>query len=95
MPKVKPVYSNDEITAAIALAREGKGRKLAVMIKGCPLDDLAKGFSRIGGEYAADFTGISWVLSWCMGAREERARCNAVMRRLRRETRTARRGVMA
>lgn len=96
MAKRQPVHSNDEIRAAVALALKGKGRKLAVMIKGCPLDDLASAFSRVGPCYDGMFdqgvflAGLTAVLASCMGRRQGRAEVAAWAKEARRKRSVAR-----
>lgn len=86
----KPAPSLDEIRDAIEAARNGRGLPLARLIKSFSLADLARGLAR-GGRYEScgtiEWQGLSVALAFASGLKDERQRCNAMLRNLRREDR--------
>lgn len=94
--KRRPVPTNDEINEAIDQCLKGRGTKLARIIKGCSVEDLAKGLSYSGPHH--DFYGfgaIATALSYASGRRDERARAAVVMRDIRKRYRLSRKEVHA
>lgn len=73
--KRRPAPTNEEIEAAIARAKAGKGRQLALLVKSFSADDLAIGFSR-AGTYSFGFYDPFWAvkiaLVYASGMKSER-----------------------
>ena len=73
MTKRKPVSETAAIDAAIARAKQGQGRQLAMLIKAIPVDDLAHVFGSIGPSYA-DWSEAWWMVDLtikCANARRK------------------------
>ena len=83
-----PAPSLDDIRAAIEAARNGRGLPLARLIKSFSMDDLARGLAR-GGDGTFEWQSLGIALAFASGLKEERKRCNALRRDLRREDRAS------
>jgi hypothetical protein len=59
-------WTKADLDAALDAAREGKGSRLAKLVKVTSESDLARGLSRSGGR-------LELALYFCLGLREERA----------------------
>lgn len=90
MPKPKPIPSASDILAAFRAAEDGKGRRLAELVKGFSVDDLATAFGHVRLNVVNDH-GLHRALSFAAGMREQRARQAASLREWRKEQRAEQR----
>ncbi|MGB4864335.1 MAG: hypothetical protein WBP38_00395 [Hyphomicrobium sp.] len=83
--KRRPAPTNEEIRAAIARAKAGKGRQLALMLKSFSADDLASALSNVGRYGTTMFSIDPWgaigsALSFASGRKECRDDLNKRLR---------------
>lgn len=83
MAKRTPAPSADDIVAAFTAATQGKGRRLAVLVKSFSTDDLASAFSRVGALEPHAFIGLGQALAYAAGLKDERTRMTAEAREWR------------
>lgn len=84
----KPAPSPDEIDQALLAATQGRGRKLATLVKSFSLDDLAAAFAKVGQDGISLFA-LARALNFAAGRKEQRERMTADLRTWRKQRKAA------